>query len=480
MFFLVLTLLGCSLESGAQEQKRPNVLLVIADDWSYGHAGFYGDKVVKTPNMDAVAKTGAVFMNAFCTAPSCSPSRASLLTGKYPHELEAGVNLWGYLPDKFRNYSVMLEEAGYYVGLSGKGWGPGNFKAGGYQQNPAGKPYKDFATFLSSKPPDKPFSFWFGSYNPHRPYEEGSGRASGMNPEKVEVPGWLPDVPVIRNDILDYYLEVERFDQQLGEILNVLAASGEMDNTLIIITGDNGMPFPRAKATLYDGGARIPLVMRLKGVIPEGTQVDQFVTLADLAPTILELARHETPEEMTGVSLAPVLRQEKVKNREVVFLERERHANVRNPELAYPSRAVRTKDYLYIRNYEPDRWPAGDPQVYHSVGPYGDVDDSPSKRYLLENRESQAVEPFFRRAFSKRPAEELYDLRTDPNQLENVASQKKYSKALARLRRQLHDWQINTADPRVKDPHYSAFDSHPYFGPPVKGAPSTYTPTVQE
>jgi N-sulfoglucosamine sulfohydrolase len=480
ILLLVLALIASSGASSAQQQKRLNVLLVMADDWSYGHAGFYGDKVVKTPNMDAVAKAGAVFLNAFCTAPSCTPSRASLLTGKYPHELEAGVSLWGYLPSKFKNYSVMLEQAGYFVGMTGKGWGPGSFEAGGYQQNPAGKPYKDFATFLSARPPDKPFSFWFGSYNPHRPYEEGSGSASGMDAERVKVPGWLPDVPVIRNDILDYYLEVERFDQQLGEILGVLKESGEIDNTLIIITGDNGMPFPRAKATLYDAGAKIPLVMSLKGVIPQGIQIDEFVTLADLAPTILEIAPQESPKEMTGVSLYPLLRQEKVKNREVVFLERERHANVRNPELGYPSRAVRTKNYLYIRNYEPDRWPAGDPQLYHSVGPFGDVDDSPSKRYLIDKRESAAVEPFFRRAFSKRPSEELYDLDADPDQLENVASQKKYSKALTRLRKQLHDWQRDTADPRATDPHYVVFDSNPYFGPPVKGAPSTYSPKGQK
>lgn len=472
---VLLVIIGIGADCGGQVQDRPNILFVIADDWSYGHAGIYGDHVLKTPYIDAVGREGAVFHNAFAAAPSCTPSRAAILTGKYPHELEAGVNLWGYLPKKYDNYSRILEQAGYHVGLTGKGWGPGNFEAGGYDRNPAGKPYRSFALFMEDRAADKPFSFWFGSQNPHRPYERGSGEASGMDARKVRVPGWLPDTPEVRKDILDYYREVEQFDRQLGEIISFLKEKGEYENTLIIITSDNGMPFPRAKANLYDSGTKVPLIISMGGLIVP-MEIHEFVSLTDIAPTILEVAVKDIPAAMTGSSLWGLLRKEKVQDRKMVFTERERHANVRDAELGYPARGIRTDEYLYIRNYEPDRWPAGDPEVYHSVGPYGDVDASPSKEYILSNRTEVTVAPFFERAFAKRNADELYDLKADPDQLNNVASDKKYKKILDGLKKQLNDWQVKTGDPRITSSQNVLFDQYLYFGPPVKGAPSKYKP----
>ena len=477
---IVVVLLFTCLDSRGQDRERPNILVVIADDWSFGHAGVYGDRVVRTPHIDSIGREGAVFVNAFCASPSCTPSRGSLLTGRYPHELEAGASLWGYLPKKFDNYAEILHQAGYHVGSGGKGWGPGNFEAGGYVQNPAGKRYQDFATFFAEKPVEKPFSFWFGSQNPHRPYEAGSGAASGMDPSAVQVPEWLPDIATVRNDILDYYFEVEAFDRQLGEILRVLKHNGALDNTLIIITGDNGMPFPRAKANLYDSGVKIPLIISLKGKIGSGLKINEFVSLVDIAPTILESAGSEIPSDMSGQTLWPLLKHEKVKHRDRVFIERERHANVRRVELGYPGRAIRTAQYLYIQNYEPDRWPAGDPEVYHSVGPYGDVDDSPTKKYILDNRTDPAVAPFFKVALGKRDANELYDLKADPKQLNNVASDKKYGKVLNTLKRQLNAWQVATGDPRAINGHTDLFDQYPYFGPPVKGSVSTYKPELNK
>lgn len=474
IFIVLLLILGVSMDALAQERERPNILFLIADDWSYGHAGIYGDRVVKTPNIDAVGKEGAVFYNAFTASPSCTPARAAILTGRFPHELEAGASLWGYLPKKYENYSTILEQAGYHVGLTGKGWGPGNFQAGGYEHNPAGKPYRDFRLFMDEKPAGKPFSFWFGSQNPHRPYEPGSGEASGMNAGQVSVPGWLPDTPEVRRDILDYYLEVEHFDRQVGEIIALLREKGEYENTLIIITSDNGMPFPGAKATLYDPGTKIPLIISMTGTI-EPMEVRQFVSLTDLAPTILELAGEKLPQEITGSTLWPLLKKEKAEGRTMVFFERERHANVRSGELGYPSRGVRTGDFLYIRNYETDRWPAGDPELYHSVGPYGDVDGSPSKDYLMNHGRRQDIAPFFRHAFSKRPHEELYDLTSDPAQMNNVVDVRKYRKVVLQLRAQLTEWQRETDDPRAAG-HRIVFDHYPYFGPPVQGAPSTYKP----
>ena len=235
---------------------QPNILFVIADDWSYPHASIYGDKVIKTPNFDRVAREGALFDNAYCAAPSCSPSCAAILTGQMPHRLEQRANLWGVLDKQYPNYTRILENQGYYVGLTRKGYGPGNFKAGGYDFNPAGKPYPDFATFYAQAPKDKPFCFWFGTTDPHRPYDLGTGEQAGMKPGQVQVPGWLPDSPVVRGDILDYYFEVQRLDRELGEMLKILEDVGQLDNTLVVVTSDNGMPFPRGKATLYDSGTR--------------------------------------------------------------------------------------------------------------------------------------------------------------------------------------------------------------------------------
>lgn len=464
--------------SFGQDAGKPNILIVIADDWSFGHAGVYGDRVVRTPNIDALGKEGAVFMNAFTAAPSCTPARAAILTGRFPHELEQGASLWGYLPKKFVNYTEILESSGYVVGLTGKGWGPGNYQAGGYEHNPAGKSSRNFEAFLSDRPDGMPFAFWFGSQNPHRPYLSGAGATSGMQASEVEVPAWLPDVTEVRDDILDYYSEVERFDHEVGEIMSVLKSSGEYNNTLIIITSDNGMPFPRAKANVYDSGAKVPLIIKMNGKI-DATRVTDLVSLVDLAPTILEVTGHQADPGMSGSSLWPLLSKGMAAERKAVFIERERHANVRDAELGYPARAIRTEQYLYIRNYAPDRWPAGDPKVYHSVGPYGDIDGSPSKQYILENQTDPVIAPFFARGFAKRAAEELYDLKNDPQQLNNIASDKRYRKVVSGLKKRMHEWQMSTGDPRASGSGVM-FDRYPYFGPPVDGAPSRYKPVLNK
>jgi N-sulfoglucosamine sulfohydrolase len=470
MILLPLLVLLWSGGAASPAKAQPNILFVIADDWSYGHARIYGDKVVKTPNFDRVAREGALFDYAFCAAPSCSPSRAAILTGQYPHRLEEGANLWGSLPVKFPTYTRILEEQGYFVGLSRKGWGPGNDKAGGYRQNPAGKGYKDFAQFLASNTEGKPFCYWFGTTDPHRPYEPGSGIASGMQPERVQVPAFLPDAPAVRSDILDYYYEIERLALELGEMLRMLEEAGQADNTLIVVTGDNGMPFPRAKANLYDPGVRVPLAIRWKGKIRAGQRIREFVNLTDLAPTFLEAAGQAVPSGMNGKSLLPLLTGKTAEHRSEVYVERERHANVRKGDLGYPCRAVRTGEFLYIRNFFPDRWPAGDPELYHAVGSYGDIDASPSKQYIMDHRAQKAIAPFFVLAFGKRPAEELYDLKLDPGQLNNVAGKPVYKAMLHTLSRKLDVWMQQTGDPRA-EAHDDRWDKYPYYGLPEPGAP---------
>lgn len=467
---LSIFLLACSPQEttpvmAKEDLPPPNILFLIADDWSYPHAGVYGDQVVRTPTFDRLAREGALFTNAYCASPSCAPSRAAVLTGRYPHQLESAGNLWSVIPDKFPNWVSLLTEAGYFSGKTRKGWAPGDFKRGGYTHNPAGEDFRSFRDFFAARPEGQPFSFWFGSTDPHRTYVPNTGLQTGMDPLEVTVPGFMPDVECVRNDILDYYFEVERFDRECGQIIRMLEAAGELDNTIIVMTSDNGMPFPRAKANLYDYGTRMPLAIRFPPKVSGGTVVDAFMNFVDFGPSFLEAAGQDIPEEMSGKSLWPVLAEEAdLSGREQVYLERERHANVRQGDLSYPMRAVRNHDYLYIRNFIPERWPAGDPSVYQSVGQWGDVDNSISK-YLIMEQEGKAAdgEPdFFQLTFGKRPAEELYAVKDDPFQLHNLADDPAHSEKLTQLSNALDEWMAASGDIRATEPQSIYWDTVEY------------------
>ncbi|MGA2499084.1 MAG: sulfatase [Tepidisphaeraceae bacterium] len=452
--------------------RRPNILFALADDWGYGHAGVYGDKVVKTPTFDRVAREGVLFQRAYCTSPSCTPSRGSILTGRPVHQLEEGGNLWSTLPKKFVCYPDLLEAQGYVVGLTRKGWAPGTIEGTGRTRNPAGPPFKDFATFRKTVPAGQPWCFWFGSQDPHRPYVKDTGVASGMNPADVKIPPYLPDTPEVRGDICDYYFAVQRYDRETGEILQILERNGELEDTIVVMTGDNGWPFPRSKANLYDCGTHESLAIRWPGVARPGLVVDEFVTFCDFAPTFLQAAGLAPLGEMTGRSLVPLLRGEQQGGRDRVFVERERHANVREGDLSYPCRAIRTRDFLYLRNLRPDRWPAGDPRMWKAVGPFGDIDDGPSKQFILNHRDESETGRFFKLACGKRPGEELYDLRQDPGELINIAGRPEYAADRARLRAALDQWMKDTSDPRV-DETVDPWDKYPYITVPVRRAGNT-------
>jgi arylsulfatase A-like enzyme len=446
---------------------RPNILLAMADDWSWPHASCYGDPVVKTPTFDRLAADGYLGSHCFSVSPTCSASRASLLTGQTSHRLKEGANLHGILPAEFKTYPDMLEAAGYYVGFMGKGWGPGSLDGSGRSRNPAGPRYQSFEAFLASVPAGKPFCFWFGSHDPHRAYAKDSGRKAGLDPAAVKVPPFLPDVPEVRGDILDYYFAVQRFDRDLGGILQSLDKSGRAANTLVLVSGDNGWPFPRAKANLYDAGTRQPLGVRWPARIKPGQHGDALISFADFAPTFLEAAGLPVPADMTGRSFLPLLEGKPYQPSERVFVERERHANVRAGDAGYPARAMRTRQHLYIRNFRPDRWPAGDPQLIFAVGPFGDVDGGPSKDFILNHRDQPAVERFFRLAFAKRPAEELYDVTNDPHNLTNLADHSEFADVKKRLRADLDRWMADTGDPRATADD-DRFDRYRYFGVGIK------------
>lgn len=467
---LILTSIVCLMAGWKVRPPAPkmNIVFIVADDLS-PTLGCYSDSTAPTPTIDRLARQGVLFENAFCTSPSCSPSRASMLTSRYPHQLAEGTNLWGTLPSWYANFVNLLEKAGYLVGLQGKGWGPGDYTVGGYTRNPAGPSFKSFGEFMDSAnvskpnrtggPAARPFFFWLGPQDPHRPYEAGLKKSMNLRPQYLKVPAHLPDTPEVRDDLLDYYAEVARFDQTVANVVETLEKTGQLQNTLIVVTGDNGMPFPRAKANLYDAGSRVPLIV-LGGAFSGGKRIATPVSLVDLAPTFLEWAGLPKAGGMEGRSLlrftsgkAPVA--------EPVFIERERHAQVRAGSLGYPARAIRTTDFLYIQNLKPDRWPAGDPKEFMAVGAYGDIDNGPAKRYLIEHRDQYVT--LADGAMAKRPAEEMYDLRKDPNQQHNVAEQPENQVTVAKLRQQLQSWRQRTNDPRLTT-EGDIIDTYPYYG----------------
>ncbi len=443
---------------------RPNILFAIGDNWAYPHASVLGDPTVKTPVFDRIAAEGISFTNAFCTVPSCSPARSSLLTGRYPHELGEAASLWSNF-EKFPVFTDMLAASGYEVGHTGKGWSPGRTGENGWDHDPAGKEYRSFAQFMEQRDPKKPFFFWYGNTSVALGrWRYGPEHWGDMNPDTVHIPPNLPDTVEVRETILAYYGAVQKQDQIFGEAVQRIEDAGLLDDTLVIYTGDNGWQMPRGLANCYDGGVRIPLAMRWGSRLKAGRKVDGFVSLTDFAPTFLKLTGLEVPAEMTGQSFATAItEQDDLAARDHVFLERERHANVRQNNGSYPMRAIRTGDLLYVWNLRPNRWPAGDPDAWMSVGEFGDVDGSWAKYFILENREVPDMRPFFELNFGKRPEEELYDLKKDPYQVTNVATDPVYEATKKKLRGRVEAWMQETNDPRV-DPNYDDWDYFPYFG----------------
>jgi arylsulfatase A-like enzyme len=441
---------------------RPNILFAIADDMSWAHTAVAGDPVVKTPAIDAVAREGVRFTNAYCCSPSCTPSRAAALTGQHIWRLKESGNLWSTLRKaEYPVYPDLLEAAGYQVGLMRKGWGPGDFRPGGFTRNPAGPNFASFEEFLGRVPDAKPFCFWFGTSDPHRPYEKGSGIASCMNPKNVRVPDFLPDSPEVRSDICDYLFEIQRFDREVGQAMDLLRKAGRLDNTLLVITGDNGMPFPRGKTNLYDYGVRMPLYVQWPRRVKGGRVITDFINSVDYAPAFLEAAGLKPGRQMTGRSFLSILtsgRSGRVDSgRDFTVFGRERHTARAASGLGYPMRAIRTDDYLYIRNYEPERLPEGNPPAF------ADIDDGPAKAYLLAHREEPAVKRLFDLSCGRRPPEELYDVREDPYQMRNVAGEQRYSPVKDKLRDRLRQRLVATADPRETGGEI-LWDNYPYTG----------------
>lgn len=513
--------------SVAQAAGRPNVLFAFADDWGrYASAYAAIEKgglsdLVSTPNFDRVATEGVLFTNAFVNAPSCTPCRSSLLSGQYFWRTGKGAILQGaHWDTKIPNYPTMLDKAGYHIGYSNKVWSPGDnpdapFGGPKNKYNARGSLENGFSQYLSrnrddveaakgrlldevrgnfqdyvaKREDDEPLCYWWGPTNCHRKWIQGSGREFwGIDPEllKGKVPAFLPDVPIVREDLADYLGEVQAFDAGLGVLLDELERMGELDTTMIIVSGDHGAPgFPNGKCNLYDFGTHVPLAIRLPGQFPADRVVHDFVSLPDLTPTILELAGEEIPDVMTAKSLIPILKSDRSgvvePLRDAVIVGRERHvAAARNDWMPYPQRAIRTRNFLYIRNFKPDRWPMGTGPGYgapktempkfetlreNTFAAFGDLDASPSKAWIVINCEDDSMQrKYFDYAFGQRPAEELYDLRTDSDQIFNVAGESRYAEAKQDLSERLMEVLKNSGDPRVTGDG-SAFDKPPFASP---------------
>jgi N-sulfoglucosamine sulfohydrolase len=477
VFGMCLTLLTdfCSVTAETIDVKRPNFLLVIADDWSYGHAGVYGCKWITTPAFDRVAREGVLFSNAFTNNPKCSPCRASLLTGRNSWQLEDAMCHFGVFPARWPVYPDVLEQAGYKVGHTGKGWGPGDFKAGGSMHNPAGPPYQrrklrapseglgstdfaaNFADFLAERKPGQPFCFWVGGHEPHRPYEEGAGRRAGRDMKRVTLPAYYPDSPAIRSDMLDYALEVEWFDVNLGRVVDQLEKVGELETTLILVTSDHGMPFPRVKGQIYEAGFHLPMAIRWGRRIKPGRTAEDFVNVRDIAPTFLEAAGVKIPASISGRSFLDVLSSEKsgqidhARNRMVIG--KERHDLGRPHDQGYPVRALRTPHYLFVHNYEPDRWPVGNPETG-----YPNCDNGPTKTLI-----SSQFDVYYRLCFGKRPGDELYKVNEDPDCMKNLAADPSLQPLMKQLRAEMDALLRADADPRVFG-RGALFESYKYVG----------------
>ncbi len=475
-------------QSITKNNPRPNILLIVFDDASFDHFSADGSKWVKTPGFDRVAKNGILFKNFYTPNAKCAPSRSVILTGLYPWQLKEGANHIGYFPQDIKVVTEALQQNGYSTAYTGKPWGPGlAILPDGKTRSLNGKPYlqkttipptqdisrndykANFVDFLDETKKGEPWFFWCGAWEPHRPYQFDSGRkVAGKNIDEIDrVPSYLPNSEAVKADLLDYALEIEYFDQQIVQMLNDLERRKLLDNTLVIITSDNGMPFPRAKGNSYEISNHIPMaLMWPKGISKKGVTVSNYFSTVDLVPTLLEVSKtNYTTSGMlkpSGKSLTPVFCNTKLgnsKDKGVLFFGRERNDFGRPNNEGYPSRSIMKDGFLYIYNFKTDRYPSGDP-----LTGYLDTDGSPSKTAILNQRKQQADSALWKLSFGLRPTEELYNIKTDKDCMYNLAGSKKLQKLKGNLKQQLFKKLKEQQDPRISGKG-GVFDNYPFMNP---------------
>jgi arylsulfatase A-like enzyme len=486
IFFSLVSLFGC--QPRQEQPKPPNILFAIADDASWKHFGAYGCDWVETPAFDRVASQGILFTQAYTPNAKCAPSRASILTGRNSWQLEEAANHSPVFPAKFKTYAEALGENGYWVGSTAKGWAPGDpGEINGKRRELTGPKFdehkteppakfisdndyaKNFGAFLEARPKGQPFCFWYGSLEPHRAYEFEAGIKYGSKSlaDIDRVPPFWPDVDSIRTDMLDYAFELEYFDQHLQRMLQMLEDAGELENTIVIVTSDNGMPFPRIKGQVYEYSNHLPLAIMWPGGIKKpGRVIDDFVSFIDFAPTFLELSgltvEKSGMQPVTGRSLTEYFHTEEegkvVKERSYVLVGKERHDVGRPDDQGYPVRGIISRGFLYLRNFEPDRWPKGNPETG-----YLNCDGSPTKTYILDTRRKKGEWRYWQQNFGKRPAEELYLIEQDPFCMTNLIDEPIFAGLKMILEQEMIEKLTEQGDPRIIG-EGEIFDNYPYYG----------------
>lgn len=467
--------------------EHPNILFIIADDASYHHFSANGCRWTNTPAFDRIAEEGLLFNQCYTSNAKSAPSRACILTGKHFFQMGAATNHNPYFPSDLNVFTESLTSNGYKVGYTGKGWAPGKVeKKEGKERSLTGKQYNkhktqppttginrvdyamNFIDFLDETPENQPWFFWFGCFEPHRPYEYGSGaKLSGKNTDTIpKIPLFWPDNDTVRNDMLDYGFEIEYFDNQISKFLAELEKRNMLENTLIIVTADNGMPFPRCKGNNYEYSHHMPLAIMWKDkIIKPGREINDIVNFMDFAPTILEVAgvkQDKILEQLSGRSLTEYFNgksESKSKQRKYTLIGRERHDYGRPGNQGYPIRGIIKDNFLYICNLKPELLPGGNPETG-----YSDCDGSPTKTLILNMKRSEANSQYYKMNFDYRPEEELYDLSSDKECIINLSENTKYKELKKELRDLLLYELKKNEDPRIMG-NGDVFDKYPYCEP---------------
>lgn len=455
----LLFLIGASLSAA----ERLNVLFVIADDASRHYGKAYDCDWASTPNIDLLSVNGLVFDNAYVPTSKCGPCRSAIMTGRNPWQLGAGANHQSIFPPEHKGFGEVLTASGIACGRAGKMWGPGtaNDKEGrprdfGFTTH---NKNSGFEEFLSKKKKGVPFLFWYGSSNPHRGYPKGAGLKRGKKLTDIDhVPAYWPDNATIRGDMLDYSTEIEAFDKEVGGLLAVLKKTGHAKNTIVIVTSDHGMPFPRVKGHTYDDAHRVPFIVHWPGVTKSTQRVSELITLTDLAPTLFELFSVKAEDagmDFTGNSFVDLFKGSPRIERPFVIIGRERNDVNTRPGYphgaGYPARGIRMDEYLYVHNFKPDRWPCGNPETGMR-----DTDNSPTKQLINALNQGNT---YWEHSFGKRPAAQLFNVVKDPDCVVNLAGKDN----MAKLENWLHGTLMKELK-RQKDPRVlgegEAFDKY--------------------
>lgn len=418
------------------QDKRPNIVIFIADDLGWEELGAYGNPVVKTPNIDRLASEGTRFNNFFLAASSSSPSRSSILSGLYPHNTGA-MNLHEDMSPDVLLFPELLKRSGYYTMLIGKSHGTNHpevkKKFDKLVLADWSKPWTMgdlWIDALDKRPKDKPFFMWAASIDPHRPFNQGTYKYP-QDPDKVIVPPYIPDIPEIREELAGYYDEISRFDEHVGRVIDKLKEDNLLNNTLIIVMSDNGRPFFQSKTRVNVQGLKSAFIVYYPPLVKAGSQTNGLASAVDIAPTILDLTGIKKPHGMQGKSMVPMLKNNETEIRRFAFGEHNWHVFMGFERVAI------SKEYVYIRNWIPEL----------PIPPVAETLRMPAYKKILEMYQNKQLEEKYTDCFiAPRPSEELFALPKDIHCMKNLASSKKYQKMKEEMRNALNVWQESTGD----------------------------------